>query len=79
MTEKTFNRGFKLFKRFLKEENLYIPVLKFIFQHNRSKQNLFEEFNSKVYTNVGDWEYIFDRTNLLTGYLWNFDFEEFTN
>ncbi len=77
MTKETFNEGFKLFKRFLKEQNLYKPVMNFLFQHGRKKENLFKEFNNKNYPDVDDWTKVFDRTNLLTGYLYNFNFDAY--
>lgn len=77
MTIETFNEGFKLFKRFLKEQNLYKPVMKFLFQKGRKKGNLFEEFNNKKYIDVDDWANVFDKTNLLTGYLYEMNFDEY--
>lgn len=77
MTEETFNEGFKIFKRFLKENNKYNEVLKFMFQHGRTKQNLFKEFNNKNYSYVDDWECVFNKINLLTGNLWLFDSKKY--
>lgn len=74
MDRKTFDEGFKLFKRFLKEEGIYIPVMNFLFQHGREKENLFKEFNSKKYRGVDDWKEVFSKTNLLCGYLYDLDF-----
>lgn len=70
MDRKTFDEGFKLFKRFLKNERVYIPVMRSLFKNGRKKESLFNEFNSKRFTDVDDWRLIFDRVNLLTAYMW---------
>ena len=75
----TFNKGFKLFKRFLKEENVYMPVRKLMFKQGRKKESLFNEFNNKKYCDVDDWRVVFNRVNLLTAYMWPFNEQEFSN
>ena len=77
MDRKTFDEGFKLFKRFLKNERLYIPVMRLLFKNGRKKESLFNEFNSKKYSDVDDWRLIFDRVNLLTAYMWPYRSEEY--
>jgi hypothetical protein len=79
MDIETFNKGFKLFKRFLKDENMYMPVKKLMFKNGRKKESLFNEFNSKKYSDVDDWKLVFDRVNLLTAYMWPLSQEEFYN
>ena len=79
MDRKTFDEGFKLFKRFLKEEGIYIPVMNFLFQHGRKKENLFKEFNSKKYHDVDDWKEVFSKTNLMCGYLYDLDLSTYYN
>ena len=76
MDRKTFDEGFKLFKRFLKNERLYIPVMHLLFKNGRKKESLFNEFNSKKYKDVDDWRVVFDRVNLLTAYMWPFRMED---
>jgi hypothetical protein len=78
MDRKTFDEGFKLFKRFIKNERVYIPIMRLLFKNGRKKESLFNEFNSKKYTDVNDWRLIFDRVNLLTAYMWPLDQEEFS-
>ena len=79
MDIETFNKGFKLFKRFIKDENMYMPVKKLMFKNGRKKESLFNEFNSKKYSDVDNWEMVFSRVNLLTAYKWPLDQEEFYN
>ena len=67
MDEKTFNDGLKLFKRFLKEEGLYLPVFKFLFKDGRKTIHLFYEFNSKRFDDVDDWAQLLFKTNLMVG------------
>ena len=65
MTKDTFNEGLKLLKRFLKEENMYIPVFKkYIFEDNRPIEDLFNEFN---HCEDGRWEDLFSWWNFLRG------------
>jgi len=79
MDIETFNKGFRLFTRFLKDENVYMPVKKLMFKNGRKKESLFNEFNSEKYGDVDDWELVFDRVNLLTAYMWPLSQEEFYN
>lgn len=73
MTKEEFDKGFKLLKRFLKDEGCYQTVLKgFLFINNRPKLNLFEEFNSKKYHDVDNWCVLFNRINLMTGEKYSF-------
>lgn len=67
MDEKTFNDGLKLFKRFLKEERLYLPIFKFLFKDGRKPIHLFYEFNSKRFDDVDDWTQVLFKTNLMVG------------
>ena len=68
MTKDTFNEGLKLLKRFLKEENMYVPIFKkYLFENNRHIEDLFNEFNSKMYADVDDWTLLFRRWNLMRG------------
>ena len=73
MTQKEFDEGFKLLKRFLKNEGLYYPVIKFLFSNGRPKENLFAEFNSTRWSGVDDWGELFRKTNLLCGWLYPLD------
>jgi hypothetical protein len=77
MDIETFNKGFKLFTRFIKNENVYMPVKKLMFKNGRKKESLFNEFNSKKFSDVDDWGLVFSRVNLLTAYRWPIDQEEF--
>lgn len=79
MDLETFNKGFKLFTRFIKDENVYIPVIKLLFKNGRTKESLFNEFNSKRFTDVDDWGVVFNRVNLLTAFMWPLDQEEYSN
>ena len=78
MTRETFETGLKLFKRFLKDNGAYQSVYKgFMFKNGRTEENLFQEFNSKKWTGVDDWRQVLTYINLMTGYLWEFNYEEY--
>jgi hypothetical protein len=79
MDEKTFNEGLKLLKRFLKEKGEYRSIfVNYLFRNNRPINNLFEEFNSKIWDDVDDWGVLFNKVNLLVGQGNNFDGTEWT-
>jgi hypothetical protein len=67
MDKKEFNKGFKLFKRFLKENGMYQPIFKFLFKNGRQPIHLFYEFNSKRFLDVDDWGQVLFNTNLMVG------------
>ena len=67
MDKKEFNKGFKLFKRFLKENGMYSPIFKFLFKNGRQPIHLFYEFNSKRFLDVDDWGQVLFNTNLMVG------------
>jgi len=69
MTEKEFDRGLKLLKRFLKDKGLYEQVFKrFLFKNGKRKPiDLFNEFNSTRYPDVDDWKVLFGKLNLMVG------------
>ncbi len=89
MTEKTFNEGLKLFKRFLKEEGLYKPVFNFLFKDGRKPIHLFYEFNSKRFIGADDWINVLRLVNLMVGkgintydktnFFDKFDYDEYEN
>jgi hypothetical protein len=79
MDEKTFNEGLKILKRFLKEKGEYRSIfVNYLFRNNRPINNLFEEFNSKIWDDVDDWGVLFNKVNLLVGQGNNFDGNEWT-
>lgn len=79
MDVKTFNEGLKLLKRFLKERGAYHSIfVNYLFRNNRPINNLFEEFNSKIWNDVDDWEKLFFRVNLMVGQGNAFDANEWT-
>jgi hypothetical protein len=79
MDEKTFNEGLKILKRFLKEKGEYRSIfVNYLFRNNRPINNLFEEFNSKIWDDVDDWGVLFNKVNLLVGQGNNFDGTEWT-
>lgn len=67
MDKKEFNKGFKLFKRFLKENGMYSPIFKFLFKNGRQPIHLFYEFNSERFLDVDDWGQVLFNTNLMVG------------
>lgn len=68
MDEKTFNDGLKLLKRFLKDKGLYQQIfVNYLFKNNRPIIDLFNEFNSKFFSDVDDWRVLFKRNNLMVG------------
>lgn len=68
MDEKTFNEGLKLLKRFLKEKGLYQQIfVNYLFKNNRPVIDLFNEFNSKKFSDIDDWRLLFRRVNLMVG------------
>ena len=68
MDEKTFNDGLKLLKRFLKDKGLYQQIfVNYLFKDNRPIIDLFNEFNSKFFSDVDDWRVLFKRNNLMVG------------
>ena len=67
MDKKEFNKGFKLFKRFLKDNGMYSPIFKFLFKNGRKPIHLFYEFNSKRFIDVDDWGRVLSNTNLMVG------------
>ena len=88
MDKKEFNKGFKLFKRFLKENGMYLPIFKFLFKNGRQPIHLFYEFNSKRFFDVDDWGQVLLNTNLMVGqgngtydkgdFFSRFDLDEYT-
>ena len=67
MNEKEFKKGFKIFKRFLKENNAYASVMGFLFKNGRKPIHLFYEFNSKRFDDVNTWKMVLQCTNLMVG------------
>ena len=67
MTEKEFDEGFKLLKRFLKDKGIYKPIMDFLFHDGRMPKHLFWEFNSARFNGVDDWKKVFICTNLMVG------------
>lgn len=67
MDKKEFNKGFKLFKRFLKENGMYLPIFNFLFKNGRKPIHLFYEFNSERFIGVDDWGQVLICTNLMVG------------
>ena len=88
MDKKEFNKGFKLFKRLLKENGMYLPIFKFLFKNGRQPIHLFYEFNSKRFFDVDDWGQVLLNTNLMVGqgngtydkgdFFSRFDLDEYT-
>lgn len=79
MTEKEFDRGLKLLKRFLKDKGLYQQVFKrFLFKNGKRKPiDLFNEFNSTKFNDVDDWKVLFGRLNLMVGENEPFNFSDY--
>ena len=74
MDKETFDEGLKILKRFLKEKGKYQQIfVNYLFRNNRPINNLFEEFNSKLWNDVDNWEVLFNKVNLLVGEGNNFD------
>ncbi len=67
MDKKEFNKGFKLFKRFLKDNGMYSPIFNFLFNNGRKPIHLFYEFNSKRFIGVNDWGQVLTNVNLMAG------------
>ena len=68
MDKKTFDEGLKLLKRFLKDKGLYRSIfINYLFKDGRPIENLFDEFNTKRWNDVDNWELLFYRVNLLVG------------
>ena len=79
MDKETFDEGLKLLKRFLKEKGEYHSIfVNYLFRNNRPINNLFEEFNSKIWYDVDDWRVLFNKVNLLVGQGNEFDTTEWT-
>jgi hypothetical protein len=54
ITKTEFDDIFKLFKRFLKEEGKYSLVIKYLFPKDRTKKDMIDAINSKLYTSFRD-------------------------
>lgn len=65
MTNDDFEKGLRHLKRFLKENGCYIPVMRYLFYHGRTKEDLLNEFNNDRYAEIFRWNLLFLRLNLV--------------
>lgn len=49
MSREEFDKGFKLFKRFLKERGQYTFIMKYLFPNGRSKDDMYKDIINSDY------------------------------